>query len=699
MDFKTNVKRASESRFRQANASFIMRKPLFFTRAAAKYAMKYITGTDVVRGVVFASSYKCNFKCSHCYAEPFTRGGDKPLSYEEKIAVIRECVDAGILAFDFVGGEIGLSEELKRLLPHCLPHRTHISLASNGYEMNRDKIRELKAAGVDKISISIDAGTPEEHDAFRNMKGSFKRCFEAIDNIRKENMTPVIITCVSRGSTRKESFKKLLDYAIHTRTELVFSAAIPFGNWAGRNDILCDDEDVAFMRTMHDQYPFLTRDCYENMGSIGCPAAKQILYISEYGDVMPCAFMHISFGNVRYESIHQIRDRMMKVPELKSYHPICLTGEDRVFIKTRLSKLYTSVYYPPVCDDVFPEKRSLFHSETAKTTVQTKLRPCPLCGSEQSEYVTSGREHEFYDTTDDLFHVVRCIRCNLVFLNPRPDDSMLNAIYPGNYYCHNKPAAHNGKSLLYCVKEFLNTRFGFPKRIAKLIRTLSVTPGSVMRILDIGCGNGNALDVFKKYARRPVDTTGLDFNARALEIVAAKGHRTIQGKLEEVPLPTGIFDIIYSSNVIEHVGDPLLMMQRAAYALKPQGVFLCETPNFDSADARWFAPSGHWGGFHFPRHWTFFTSRTFTSMAEKAGFEIAQIDYHPVPIFWIWTMHSIIYRGRGKKKLADTIFPLFEDSNNFKRSLFNKIIFSAMDIVLKCSTGKTSLMSIVMRKS
>jgi len=176
--------------------------------------MKYVTGKDAIRGVVFASSYKCNFKCSHCYAEPFTHSGSNPLSFEEKLSVIRECVDAGVISFDFVGGEIGLSEELNRLLPYCMPHKTHISLASNGYEMTSNKVRELKAAGIDKISISIDAGSPEEHDTFRNMTGSYKRCFEAIDNIRKEGLTPVIITCVSRGGTRKDSFKQLIDYAI-----------------------------------------------------------------------------------------------------------------------------------------------------------------------------------------------------------------------------------------------------------------------------------------------------------------------------------------------------------------------------------------------------------------------------------------------------------------------------------------------------
>lgn len=691
----------SEGRFRHASIGFITRKPLFFFRALLKYAKKSITGQDLFRSVCFATSYKCNFKCSHCYAEPFAQSGDTPLSFDEKVAVIKECLDAGVISFDFVGGEIGLSDEFLRLLPHCQPHKTHISLASNDFEITREKVRQFKAAGVDKISISIDAGTAEEHDEFRRMNGSYQRCFEAIDNIRAEGLTPVIITCVSQGGTRKESFRQLVEYAINTRTSLVFSAAIPFGEWAGRDDILCDDDDIAYMRKMHDQYPFITRDCYENMGSVGCPATKQIVYISEYGDVMPCPFLHVSFGNVRTSSVLQIRERMMTVPQLKAYHPTCLTGEDKDFIKTKLSTLYTTSHYPPSDVEIFPEYFGTQQADTAAARPVNKImRFCPLCGSDEHDYLTSGREHEFYNTTDDLFTIVKCRRCALVFLNPRPDDNCLERIYPPNYYCHTTQHGDPNRSLLFRFKEYLNSRIGFPKRIRELVAGLSRSPTSKLRVLDIGCGSGLALDAFKKYAGNDVETTGLDFSAQALGLVADKGHNTICGKLEEIDTTAfqGSFDIVYSSNVIEHVSSPLHFMKIAADALKSDGIFLCETPNFDSADARMFAPSGHWGGFHFPRHWTFFTPATFEQMATQTGFRIERIDFYPVPIFWIWTMHSIFYRGHGNQKFADSWFPLFEDRSNYKISLFNKVVFTLADLCLKAFTGKTSLMSIVMRK-
>lgn len=220
-----------------------------------------------------------------------------------------------------------------------------------------------------------------------------------------------------------------------------------------------------------------------------------------------------------------------------------------------------------------------------------------------------------------------------------------------------------------------------------------------LRILDVGCGIGLALDVFRAVSPVSVETTGLDYSSQALQIVRAKNHQIIEGRIEKAVLKADYFDIIYSSNVIEHIADPMNMMNIIVQALKPGGVFLCETPNFDSLDARLFSSSGHWGGFHFPRHWTFFSAKTFRKMADQAGLNVESVSYHLVPIFWLWTMHSYFYRGKGRKDLADKYFPLLETKKNFFQSFVLKSLFSGFDLIQKTFTGKTSLMSVIMTKN
>ena len=285
-------------------------------------------------------------------------------------------------------------------------------------------------------------------------------------------------------------------------------------------------------------------------------------------------------------------------------------------------------------------------------------RDCPVCGCERKRTITSGREREFKDTPQDLFFVVQCLHCDLVYLNPIPHRVELDKIYPKNYYCYN--ATDNSP-----FKQFLVDRIGFPARIRKLMESFGFP-----KVLDIGCGNGDALDTFKGLG---ADTTGLDFNRQALRLVSDKGHKTIEGRIEDTDLPEKEYDIIYSSNVIEHIADPKGMVKKVYEALKPNGIFLCETPNFNSFDARLFALSGKWGGFHFPRHWTFFTDKTFTQLAKSQGFKVISITYHPVPIFWIWTFQ-------------------------LPASFMNKVIFTLVDMIILRITGKTSLMSVCLRK-
>jgi MoaA/NifB/PqqE/SkfB family radical SAM enzyme/ubiquinone/menaquinone biosynthesis C-methylase UbiE len=688
-----------ESRFKYANWNYVFRKPLFIIRTAAKLFRKRAFGKDFLRGISFATTYECNFKCSHCYALHFRKETASPLTLHEKIAVIREAKSIGAVSVDFVGGEIGISLEFEKILSNIPVSSLNISLQSNGYQMTKERVLDLKSMGVDKIGISIDSGLEEEHDAFRRQKGSYQRCFQALDNIRDAGLNSCIITCVTKGDTRNESFKRLVEYAIKHKIQLVFSAVIPFGEFENNTDILCDEDDFMAMAELHKKYPFLTRDNYENLGSLGCPAAKQVMYISEYGDVMPCAFMHITFGNIRNESLRSIRDRMLNNPYLKDYHPLCWISEDKDFIKHRIPKMQKGKDYPANYSDIFDDVWHTYKPAFLKKPIQKVFRSCPLCGSRRSHIVTSGREHEFNNTTDDLFIVVECGQCALVYLNPRPDETMIDQIYPENYYCHKEAYSSQAQntSLIAKFKRKLIESIGYPRQVRDIFNIVD-KPKTKLRVLDVGCGNGDALDAFRNYSPFPVETVGLDYDENALNIVQSKGHEIISGTISEVKIVPNTFDIVYSSNVIEHVADPAGMLQTIYEVIKPGGIFICETPNFKSLDVSLFSKSGHWGGYHFPRHWTFFTEKTFRRMAKGSGFAVIEVKYKPIPMFWIWTGHSYVSRGLGRPDLADKLFPILESKKNIFYSMGLKIGFTVIDFLQLIIWRKTSLMSVYLHK-
>ena len=177
---------------------------------------------------------------------------------------------------------------------------------------------------------------------------------------------------------------------------------------------------------------------------------------------------------------------------------------------------------------------------------------CNFCGGSGRKLITTGQEHEYDNTTSDVFNVVKCTDCGLVYLNPRPDVSELSTIYPPNYYSYNQQKlveeARVDSTLARLRKQ------GF---IAKIDKSLSLAPKrEPVTVLDIGCGDGLFLNLFTETQGHLVETHGLDFNAEAAEKAAQSGHKSYAGRFEDVELPENYFDLVIASHVIEHVEDP-----------------------------------------------------------------------------------------------------------------------------------------------
>ena len=115
---------------------------------------------------------------------------------------------------------------------------------------------------------------------------------------------------------------------------------------------------------------------------------------------------------------------------------------------------------------------------------------CALCGVEDVEPIAVGADFE-YRTSSDEFLAVRCRRCKLVYLNPRPADSEAARIYPDSYHAFQFRPAEYG--LVYRVRRRLEAR-----RLLYWCRGLPEDG----RILDIGCGDGLHLGLLREFGRQ-----------------------------------------------------------------------------------------------------------------------------------------------------------------------------------------------------
>jgi SAM-dependent methyltransferase len=140
------------------------------------------------------------------------------------------------------------------------------------------------------------------------------------------------------------------------------------------------------------------------------------------------------------------------------------------------------------------------------------------------------------------------------------------------------------------------------------------------RLLEIGFGSGD----FLRWTRQlGWDVVGIDVDPQAVENARADGLEVRRGELAEQGFPDGSFKAIYCSHLLEHVYDPVSLLNECFRVLAPGGRLVITTPNVQSWGHRHFGQ--HWIGLDPPRHLVIFTLRALHDLTENAGYRIVEL--------------------------------------------------------------------------
>jgi 2-polyprenyl-3-methyl-5-hydroxy-6-metoxy-1,4-benzoquinol methylase len=152
---------------------------------------------------------------------------------------------------------------------------------------------------------------------------------------------------------------------------------------------------------------------------------------------------------------------------------------------------------------------------------------------------------------------------------------------------------------------------------AALARLESLGPrGSRGRLLEIGSSVGLFLDEARQ---RGWDAFGIEPSRWAAESARAHGLSVFNGTLEEFVPNGGLFDVVVSWDVWEHLEDPVAAMRRAYELLSPGGLFVFTTVNLGGLGRRLFRSRWPW----FMRmHLHYFTRESLTRLVRSSGFEL-----------------------------------------------------------------------------
>lgn len=267
-----------------------------------------------------------------------------------------------------------------------------------------------------------------------------------------------------------------------------------------------------------------------------------------------------------------------------------------------------------------------------KTVAQT----CPLCGLSSTTTVARASDFEFGSSPDE-WNYKRCLGCDVLYLDPRPDVCELDMIYPSNYYTYT--FSEHRRSLVLKGKSLVDRT-----RVRRYLRHVGGRQGN---ILDVGCGDGHLLRLFEAEGIARTNLFGIDVKDEAVEVAQSQGYAVTAASIDLYPMPAGRFSLIVMNQVVEHLVDPKAVVAKCAQGLEPGGVFILETPNTRSLDFRLFSRR-HWGGYHTPRHWVLFNSESIRRLFDGSGLWVVEVQSLPSPFFWVWSIHHWLQENRGR---------------------------------------------------
>ena len=291
-----------------------------------------------------AYNYLCNLSCSHCTAwrGRWMRPKDsRILTPQDLRRISNEADSLGLAQFCISGGEPTVFKDLDEVILALQPDKFHLTMSTHGHFLTKEKARHYKDLGLDKVKISLDDFDPKAHDQNRHSEGAYGKAITAMANAKEAGLGVVVQTCVTHQNCQTGQIIEMAKFAQANDYNVDILAARPTGSWEGRYDVLITPEDEDYLFAAHQEYPVLHRDVWPAYGmDKGSGAVHSTLHITQYGDIMPCVYIHIGIGNVFTGTLAEAIQLGQSIKWFKNYSRLCLSSEDRHFIKNYMAKSY-----------------------------------------------------------------------------------------------------------------------------------------------------------------------------------------------------------------------------------------------------------------------------------------------------------------------------------------------------------------------
>src|SRR5512142_135879 len=264
-------------------------------------------------------TYRCPLQCPYC-SNPLDFAGQRfkhELSTDEWCRVFREAHELGVVQLGLSGGEPTLRPDLPELVRCARQLGLYTTLVTSAFRLKRERLAELKAAGLDHVQISIQAadaelsnriaGAESYDDKLAAYRATRELGFPLTVNVvlHRDNLHQVealIRLAEQLGAERIElANAQFYGWALHNRAALMPTRAQLASGWEvvqrERRRLGSRLEIVWVLPDYHGEFP---KPC---MGGW----ANAYMTVTPAGEVWPChaagRITTLTFANVRERSL------------------------------------------------------------------------------------------------------------------------------------------------------------------------------------------------------------------------------------------------------------------------------------------------------------------------------------------------------------------------------------------------------------
>ena len=246
------------------------------------------------------------------------------------------------------GGEPLMRKDIFELAEYAKSKELTVALATNGTMVDEAMAERIAAAGVKRVSISLDGATPETHDNFRGEQGSFLAALEGFRRIKEVGVEAQMNFSLAKANEKE--LPQAYELAVKEgAVALHIFMLVPVGCGLELSDaeMLGPAEYEEVMAWIYDKsregklpikvtcgphyYRVIRQQARERGEELtaqthgmeavtrGCLGGISVCFVSNQGDVFPCGYLPASAGSIRKNSLKEIWEGSEVFKKLRDY--------------------------------------------------------------------------------------------------------------------------------------------------------------------------------------------------------------------------------------------------------------------------------------------------------------------------------------------------------------------------------------------